>query len=74
VVYTKGRIDNPAEAISAIQAKKCIFIDHFSAICQVVADVLNNQTSLLLKTALLYRRYTLGFHTRIIDVPYHFRK
>jgi amino acid transporter len=36
--------------------------------------LLHNQTSWLLKTALLYRRRTQGFQRAIIDVPYHLRK
>jgi hypothetical protein len=36
--------------------------------------LLHNQTSLLIKAALLYRRRTLGFQRIIIDVPYHLRK
>ena len=36
--------------------------------------LLHNQTSLLLKTALLYRRRTHGFQRIIIDVPYHLKK
>jgi amino acid transporter len=36
--------------------------------------LLHNQTSWLLKTALLYRRRNLGFQRAIIDVPYHLRK
>jgi hypothetical protein len=34
----------------------------------------HNQTSLLIKTALLYRRRTFGFQRIIIDVPYHLKK
>jgi hypothetical protein len=37
-------------------------------------QLLHNQTSLLIKTALLYRRRTLGFQRIIIDVPYHLKK
>ena len=37
-------------------------------------NLLHNQTSWLLKTALLYRRRHLGFQRVIIDVPYHLRK
>ena len=36
--------------------------------------LLHNQTTWLLKAALLYRRRTLGFQHVIIDVPYHLRK
>jgi amino acid transporter len=36
--------------------------------------LLHNQTSLLIKTALLYRRSTQGFQRIIIDVPYHLKK
>jgi hypothetical protein len=36
--------------------------------------LLHNQTSWLLKTALLYRRRNQGFQRAIIDVPYHLRK
>jgi hypothetical protein len=36
--------------------------------------LLHNQTSWLLKTALLYRRRDVGFQRVIIDVPYHLRK
>jgi amino acid transporter len=36
--------------------------------------LLHNQTSLLIKTALLYRRRTKGFQRIIIDVPYHLKK
>jgi len=36
--------------------------------------LLHNQTSLLIKTALLYRRHTYGFERIIIDVPYHLKK
>jgi amino acid transporter len=36
--------------------------------------LLHNQTSLILKTALLYRRRTHGFQRIIIDVPYHLKK
>jgi len=36
--------------------------------------LLHNQTSWLLKTALLYRRRDLGFQRVIIDVPYHLKK
>jgi hypothetical protein len=35
---------------------------------------LHNQTSWLLKTALLYRRRNQGYQRAIIDVPYHLRK
>ncbi len=37
-------------------------------------QLLHNQTSLLLKAALLYRRRTQGFQRIIIDVPYHLKK
>lgn len=37
-------------------------------------QLLHNQTSLMIKTALLYRRRTLGFQRIIIDVPYHLKK
>ena len=36
--------------------------------------LLHNQTSWLIKTALLYKRRTLGFQRVIIDVPYHLKK
>jgi len=36
--------------------------------------LLHNQSSWLIKTALLYRRRDLGFQRVIIDVPYHLRK
>lgn len=36
--------------------------------------LLHNQTSWLIKTALLYRRRTRGYQRVIIDVPYHLRK
>jgi hypothetical protein len=36
--------------------------------------LLHNQTSWLIKTALLYRRRTHGFQRVIIDVPYHLRQ
>ena len=36
--------------------------------------VLHNQTTWLIKTALLYRRRTTGYQRVIIDVPYHLRK
>jgi amino acid transporter len=36
--------------------------------------LLHNQTTWLLKTALLYRRRHLGFQRIIIDIPYHLRK
>lgn len=36
--------------------------------------LLHNQSSLLIKTALLYRRRNLGFQRVIIDIPYHLRK
>lgn len=36
--------------------------------------LLHNQTSWLLRTALLYRRRSQGFQRAIIDVPYHLRK
>ncbi|HOT91509.1 MAG TPA: APC family permease [Anaerolineae bacterium] len=34
---------------------------------------LHNQTALLLKAALLYRRRQLGYQRAIIDIPYHLR-
>ncbi len=37
-------------------------------------QLLHNQSSLLIKTALLYRRRTQGFQRIIIDVPYHLKK
>ena len=37
-------------------------------------QLLHNQTSWLIKTALLYRRRTLGYQHIIIDVPYHLKK
>lgn len=36
--------------------------------------LLHNQTAILLKAALLYRRRTTGFQRVIIDVPYHLKK
>ena len=36
--------------------------------------LLHNQTTWLIKTALLYRRRNLGFQRVIIDIPYHLRK
>lgn len=36
--------------------------------------LLHNQTSLLIKAALLYRRHTLGFQRIVIDVPYQLKK
>lgn len=36
--------------------------------------LLHNQTSRLLKAALLYRRRRQGFRRVIIDVPYHLRE
>lgn len=36
--------------------------------------LLHNQSSWLIKTALLYRRRNLGYQRVIIDVPYHLRK
>ncbi len=36
--------------------------------------LLHNQTSWLLKTALLYRRRNSGYQRTIIDIPYHLRK
>jgi hypothetical protein len=36
--------------------------------------LLHNQTTWLIKTALLYRRRSLGFQRVIIDVPYHLKK
>lgn len=37
-------------------------------------QLLHNQTTWLIKTALLYRRRHLGFQRVIIDIPYHLRK
>jgi len=37
-------------------------------------SLLHNQSSWLIKTALLYRRRDLGFQRVIIDVPYHLRR
>lgn len=37
-------------------------------------QLLHNQTSLMIKAALLYRRRTQGFQRIIIDVPYHLKK
>ena len=37
-------------------------------------SILHNQTALLLKAALLYRRRQRGFQQVIIDIPYHLRK
>jgi amino acid transporter len=36
--------------------------------------ILHNQTTWLIKTALLYRRRTTGYTRVIIDIPYHLRK
>lgn len=36
--------------------------------------LLHNQSALMIKTALLYRRRNKGFTRMIIDVPYHLRK
>ncbi len=36
--------------------------------------LLHNQTSLVIRAALLYRRRTQGFQRIIIDVPYHLKK
>jgi amino acid transporter len=36
--------------------------------------LLHNQTSLVIRAALLYRRRTSGFQRIIIDVPYHLKK
>ncbi|HSB65727.1 MAG TPA: APC family permease [Anaerolineales bacterium] len=36
--------------------------------------LLHNQTTLLIRAALLYRRRTKGFQRIIIDVPYHLKK
>ncbi len=36
--------------------------------------LLHNQTTLLIRAALLYRRRTQGFQRVIIDVPYHLKK
>lgn len=37
-------------------------------------NLLHNQSALLIKSALLYRRRELGFQRIIIDVPYHLNK
>lgn len=37
-------------------------------------SLLHNQSSWLIKTALLYRRRHLGYQRVIVDVPYHLRK
>jgi len=37
-------------------------------------QLLHNQTTWLIKTALVYRRRTQGFQRVIIDIPYHLRK
>ena len=37
-------------------------------------SLLHNQTALLLKAAMIYRRRSRGFQNVIIDVPYHLRK
>ncbi len=36
--------------------------------------LLHNQTSILIRTALIYRRRTKGYQRVIIDVPYHLKK
>jgi amino acid transporter len=36
--------------------------------------LLHNQTSIMIRAALLYRRRTFGFQRIIIDVPYHLKK
>lgn len=36
--------------------------------------LLHNQTTWMIKTALLYRRRTLGYQRAIIDIPYHLKK
>ena len=36
--------------------------------------LLHNQTALIMRTALLYRRRYLGFERTIIDVPYHLKR
>jgi hypothetical protein len=36
--------------------------------------LLHNQTTWLIKTALLYRRRERGFQRVIIDIPYHLKK
>jgi hypothetical protein len=36
--------------------------------------LLHNQTSLLIKAALLFRRSTNGYQRIVIDVPYHLKK
>ena len=36
--------------------------------------LLHNQTTWMIKTALLYRRRTLGYQRVIIDIPYHLKK
>jgi hypothetical protein len=36
--------------------------------------ILHNQTTWMLKTALLYRRRNLGYQRVIIDVPFHLKK
>jgi len=36
--------------------------------------LLHNQTAWAIKTAILYRRQTLGRERIIIDVPYHLRQ
>jgi len=37
-------------------------------------ELLHNQTALLIKAALLFRRRQSGFQRVIIDVPYHLRR
>jgi hypothetical protein len=36
--------------------------------------LLHNQTALIIRTALLYRRRYLGFERTIVDVPYHLKR
>jgi len=36
--------------------------------------LLHNQTTWLIKAALLYRRRRFGYQRAIIDVPYHLRR
>jgi hypothetical protein len=36
--------------------------------------LLHNQTTWLIKTALLYRRRSLGYQRVIIELPYHLKK
>lgn len=37
-------------------------------------SILHNQTALLIRTALLFRRRRLGYQPVIIDVPYHLQR